>query len=117
MCTHMADAQPSSTYTNDQIDRFKSLLKRIRNTGISVPTVSTDNSAALLTPTLTHFNPNELLEQKSGLNTRGFVRCGGAIYGQRPAFKKLQAVSTLCAAVRHVAVLQQGESVGYDRAY
>mmetsp|Transcript_3148 Transcript_3148/g.4666 ORF Transcript_3148/g.4666 Transcript_3148/m.4666 type:complete len:648 (-) Transcript_3148:413-2356(-) len=117
MCTHMADANPTSTYTNAQTDRFKSLLKRVRNAGISVPTVSTDNSAALLTTTLTHFDPNKLLEQKSGLNTRGFVRCGGALYGQRPAFPQLQAVSTLCATVRHVAVLKEGESVGYDRAY
>ena len=50
-------------------------------------------------------------------DTLGFVRTGGAIYGQRPAFPQLKAVSTLLAAVRHVAVLQKGESVGYDRAY
>jgi alanine racemase len=116
MCTHMADANALSTYTNDQILRFKSLLKRVRDAGISVPTLSTDNSAALLTTTLTHFDPVELLTQK-GMNTRGFVRTGGGIYGQRPAFSQLKAVSTLVAAVRHVATVKEGESVGYDRAY
>lgn len=116
MVTHMADANSTSTYTNDQIVKFKSLLKRVRARGISVPTISTDNSAALLTTTLTHFDPKALLQQEFA-NTRGFVRVGGAIYGQRPAFQQLQAVSTLMASVRHVAVLKKGESVGYDRAY
>jgi alanine racemase len=112
----MADANSTSTYTNDQITKFKSLLRRVRDAGLSVPTVSTDNSAALLTTNLTHFDPDALLTQ-SGLNTRGYVRIGGAIYGQRPAFPQLQAVSTLQAAVRHVAILKEGESVGYDRSY
>eukprot|EP00934_Nitzschia_sp_Nitz4_P002656 Nitzschia sp. Nitz4//scaffold13_size275219//42115//44327//NITZ4_000846-RA/size275219-augustus-gene-0.251-mRNA-1//-1//CDS//3329535930//2646//frame0 len=116
MVTHMADANSTSTYTNSQIAKFKTLLKRVRAAGISVPTISTDNSAALLTPTLTHFDPKELLSQEF-TDTRGFVRVGGAIYGQRPAFPQLQAVSTLMASVRHVATLRKGESVGYDRAY
>jgi len=45
------------------------------------------------------------------------VRVGGALYGQRPAFRQLRAVSTLVATVRHVAVIKVGESVGYDRAF
>ena len=116
MCTHMAEANSESTYTNDQIERFKGLLKRVRDAGISVPTVSTDNSAALLTTTLTHFDPDEILSQPDSA-TRGYVRTGGAIYGQRPAFPQLRAVSTLKVAVRHVAILRKGESVGYDRTY
>jgi alanine racemase len=116
MCTHMADASSTSTYTHDQITKFKSLLRRVRGAGISVPTISTDNSAALLTTNLTHFDAKELLTQADA-DTRGFVRTGGAIYGQRPAFTQLQAVSTLMASVRHLAILKEGESVGYDRAY
>jgi len=116
MCTHMADASSTSDYTSAQINKFKSLLKRVRDAGISVPTVSTDNSAALLTENLTHFNPDDILAQPNN-NTRGYVRTGGAIFGQRPAFKQLRPVSTLEASVRHVAVLKKGESVGYDRAY
>jgi alanine racemase len=116
MITHMADANSTSTYTNAQIIKFKNLLKRVRTAGISVPTISTDNSAALLTTTLNHFDPKELLTQEFA-DTRGFVRVGGAIYGQRPSFPQLRAVSTLMASVRHVAVLRKGESVGYDRAY
>ncbi len=116
MCTHMAEASSNSTYTNEQMSRFKSLLRRVRQAGISVPTISTDNSSALLTPTLMHFDPVELLSQPAA-DTRGFVRTGGAVYGQRPAFPQLRAVSTLTASVRHVAVLEKGESVGYDRAY
>jgi len=113
MCTHMADANSTSTYTNDQMERFRSLLHRVRSAGIAVPSISTDNSAALLTTSLTHFDPDAILAH----DTRGFVRCGGAIYGQRPAFSQLRAVSTLCATVKHVAIIKQGESVGYDRAY
>ena len=113
MCTHMADANSTSTYTHDQMGRFRSLLNRVRAAGISVPSISTDNSAALLNTSLTHFDPNAILAH----DTRGYVRCGGAIYGQRPAFEQLRAVSTLCATVKHVSIIKQGESVGYDRAY
>eukprot|EP00536_Pseudo-nitzschia_multiseries_P007959 jgi/Psemu1/319262/estExt_fgenesh1_pm.C_1930003 len=119
MCTHMADASNStSTFTDSQMNKFKSLLKRVRTAGISVPTISTDNSAALLTTNLRHFTANakELLTQTDA-DTRGYVRTGGAIYGQRPSFEQLRAVSTLMASVRHVAILKEGESVGYDRAY
>lgn len=112
----MADASDKSDYTQAQMNRFKGLLKRVRAAGISIPTVSTDNSAALLTTTLTHFDAKSILAQPHA-ETRGYVRTGGAIYGQRPAFKQLNAVSTLLASVRHVAILKQGESVGYDRAY
>lgn len=118
MCTHMAEANSTSTFTDSQMNKFKSLLKRVRNARISVPTMSTDNSAALLTTSLTHFSTNttELLTQ-TGADSRGYVRTGGAIYGQRPSFPQLRAVSTLMASVRHVATLKKGESVGYDRAY
>jgi len=115
MCTHMADATSDSNYTNEQMTRFKSLLKRVRQAGIVVPTISTDNSAALLTTSLNHFDPNDVLFQPQ-VDTRGYVRTGGAVFGQR-AFEQLLPVSTLTASVRHVAVLQKGESVGYDRAY
>ena len=116
LCTHMAEASSNSSYTHEQMTRFKSLLKSVRQTGLSIPSISTDNSAALLTPTLTHFDPVELLTQPH-CDTRGYVRSGGAIYGQRPAFTQLKAVSTLTASVRHIAVMEKGESVGYDRAY
>jgi alanine racemase len=116
MCTHMADTRSTSTYTKAQVDKFTTMLNRVRAAGISVPTLSTDNSAALLTTNLTHFNPDVILSQP-GADSRGYVRVGGAIYGQRPQFPHLRAVSTLCASVRHVAILKKGESVGYDRAY
>ena len=118
MCTHMAEANSTSNFTDSQMNKFKSVLKRVRSAGISVPTISTDNSSALLTTNLTHFTTNatELLTQTDA-DSRGFVRTGGAIYGQRPSFSQLRAVSTLMASVRHVATLKEGESVGYDRAY
>ena len=126
MCTHMADAgNPNTTnYTQTQMEKFQDLVRRVRESGIPVPTVSTDNSAALLTTSLTHFDANALLKQThfrfpSGpsTDTRGYVRTGGAIFGQRPTFRQLHPVSTLVASVRHVAILKKGESVGYDRAY
>ncbi len=55
MCTHMAEANETSTYTHSQIERFTGLLERVRAAGIFTPTVSTDNSAALLTTSLTTF--------------------------------------------------------------
>ena len=115
MCTHMAEAIEGSEYTQAQMDKFVSLLNQVRKEGISVPTISTDNSSALLTTSLKHFSP-EILSQ-ANVDTRGYVRCGGAIYGQRAAFKELRAVSTLSARVRHVAIMNPGDSVGYDRAY
>jgi len=116
MCTHMADATSTSTYTHSQMERFLTLLNSVRAAGIPVPTVSTDNSAALLTTTLNHFDPAQILSQP-GADTRGFVRTGGAIFGQRPSFPQLRAISTLTASVRHVSVIKEGDSVGYDRAY
>jgi len=117
LCTHMADsANSDATYTERQMSRFKSFLKGVRDEKILVPTISTDNSSALLTTTLTHFDPESLLSQAHA-NTRGFVRTGGAVFGQRPAFSQLRSISTLTASVRNVATLQKGESVGYDRAY
>ena len=71
---------------------------------------------ALLTNELNHFDPKEILSQ-SHADTRGYCRIGGAIFGQRPAFTQLRAVSTLLASVRHIAILKKGETVGYDRAY
>ena len=116
MCTHMADASSKSDYTHAQMERFMSLLTGVRRAGLPVPTVSTDNSSALLTSNLDHFDPSLILSQPFA-DTRGFVRTGGAIYGQRPSFPQLRAVSTLTASVRHVAIIKEGESVGYDRAY
>ena len=58
-----------------------------------------DNSSALLTTNLTHFDPKELLTQEF-TDTRGYVRTGGAIFGQRPAFPQIKAISTLVASVR-----------------
>ena len=62
---------------------------------------------------LTHFDPHSIL----AYDARGYVRCGGAIYRQSSTFLQLRAMSTLCATVKHVAIIKQGESVGYDRAY
>ena len=114
MCTHLADATSTSTYTHSQMDRFLTLLDNVRAAGVSVPTVSTDNSAALLTTSLNHFDATRILSQPGA---RGFVRTGGAIFGQRPTFPQLRAISTLTASVRHVSVIKAGDSVGYDRAY
>ncbi len=54
---------------------------------------------------------------QAGADSRGFVRVGGAICGQHPAFTQLKAVSTLTASVRRVAIVKKVETVGYDRAY
>jgi len=50
-------------------------------------------------------------------NSLGFVRCGGGVYGQRPQFSFLKACSTLQSSVSNVAVVKEGETVGYDRTW
>ncbi|GMH68371.1 hypothetical protein TrST_g1658 [Triparma strigata] len=115
LCTHMAEACNESDFTLEQMERFKTLLGRVREGGIGIPTVHTDNSAALLTKRLKHFDP-VILEQES-YNSRGFVRCGGAVYGQRPSFPDLKECSTLSAAVGNVMLVKKGDTVGYDRTW
>ena len=115
LCTHMAEASSSSTFTVEQFGRFKILLNRLREAGLSVETVHTDNSSALLEESLKHFD-TAVLKQKSA-DSRGYVRCGGAIYGQRPQFTELLPVSTLSANIRHVGKIKLRESVGYDRTW
>ena len=116
LATHMAEASSTSDFTHKQMEKFNFMLNRIRAEGIRVPTIHTDNSSALLTENLTHFNPKILL-QEGGIHSEGFTRCGGGIYGQRPAFPELLPVSSLIANVRHIAVVNKGESVGYDRTW
>ncbi|GMH65907.1 hypothetical protein TL16_g04310 [Triparma laevis f. inornata] len=115
LCTHMAEACNESDFTLEQMERFKVLLGRVREGGVGIPTVHTDNSAALLTSRLKHFDP-VILDQDS-YNSRGFVRCGGAVYGQRPAFPDLKECSTLSAAVGNVMLVKKGDTVGYDRTW
>ena len=114
MCTHMAEAVEGSKYTQSQMQKFVDILNEVRKAGIPVQTLSSDNSSALLTKSLNHFNPS-ILDQPT-VDTRGFVRCGGGIYGQR-SFTQLRAVSSLSARVRHVSIMNPGDTVGYDRAY
>ena len=87
LCTHMADASSSSTFTQEQFARFRILLNRLRTEGVSVETVHTDNSSALLEKSLRHFD-TAVLKQEN-VDSRGYVRCGGAIYGQRPQFEEV----------------------------
>ena len=83
MCTHMTEASANCKYTNDQMPRFKSLFKRVREAYKSVLTISTDNSSALFTSNLNHFNPDELSSQPNVTNTLGFVRTGRGIFGSK----------------------------------
>eukprot|EP00520_Triparma_pacifica_P001465 CAMPEP_0118646330 /NCGR_PEP_ID=MMETSP0785-20121206/7995_1 /TAXON_ID=91992 /ORGANISM="Bolidomonas pacifica, Strain CCMP 1866" /LENGTH=548 /DNA_ID=CAMNT_0006538309 /DNA_START=91 /DNA_END=1734 /DNA_ORIENTATION=+ len=115
LCTHMAEASSSSTFTIEQFARFKILLGRLRSAGLSVETVHTDNSSALLETSLKHFDTAVL--NQDNVDSRGYVRCGGAIYGQRPQFSELLPCSTLSASIRHVGRIAKGESVGYDRTW
>lgn len=101
------------TYTHSQMSHFCILLHRARSANIAIPIISINKSSALLTTTLMHFEPDEILSH----DTRGFVRCGGAIYGQGPVLEELRSVSTLCVMVKHVAIIQCGERVGYDCVY
>ena len=62
LCTHMAEAKKESSYTTEQFKKFKVLIEAVRSAGLLIPTVHCDNSSALLTPQLSHWE-SEILKQ------------------------------------------------------
>mmetsp|Transcript_15680 Transcript_15680/g.48531 ORF Transcript_15680/g.48531 Transcript_15680/m.48531 type:complete len:526 (-) Transcript_15680:48-1625(-) len=116
LCTHMADATANiHRYTQRQFGRFRDVVVALSKRGVDVPCVHVENSQTLLDAHVGPERMRQLLDATGGAAT-GYCRVGGALYGQRH-HACLKPVLSLRAQVRHVARLEKGMTVGYDRSW
>ena len=108
VCTHFAAADETDhPYTNEQIERFETLLGALDAAGNRPKLVHAANSAGLLAHPRAHYD---------------LVRVGIALYGVPPAPAladriALRAVLSLRARVSHVKELPAGSRVSYGLRY
>ncbi len=107
--THFATAgERDKSYTRYQYSRFSSLLNRLKDEGIDIPLIHTNNSAAAI----------DLPEYAND-----YVRVGIATYGLYPSEEvnrdsvKLEPILSWYSTVSFVKTIHKGESVGYGREY
>ena len=105
--THFATADDDPAYMREQLNRFKSLLARLRCRGIHVKYIHAANSAAILTGGDACFN---------------LVRPGVMLYGLEPmpdsgAGAFLQPAMSWKTRLAQVKTLPPGSPVGYGNAY
>lgn len=107
--THCAVAdEPMNPFTDEQIDRFESVLTRLAANGLIPPMVHAANSAATMAHPRAHFD---------------VVRCGIAIYGlaPSPALRESSIDLGLVPALRWLTTvsfvkrLQAGDRVSYGQ--
>lgn len=108
LMTHLADADSADpTYTDRQLDRFRSLIETVKTMGLRIPLIHAANSAAVLRHPASHLSA---------------VRPGLMLYGYHtltagtppPDLKPVLALTTKVVQVRQVA---KGDSVSYNRTY
>ncbi len=105
--THFSMADENSSYTMEQIDRFRQVLTPLRAAGFNFKYIHAANSAGTLTMKEGHFNA---------------VRVGLAMYGLSPSdlarvpdnFKPVLSWKTVIAQVK---TLPPGHPVGYGNTY
>lgn len=108
VCTHLAVAdEPSSSYTDEQLDRFDAVLADLDSAGTRPPLIHAANSAGLLAHPRSHYD---------------LVRVGIALYGVPPSAEladraPLAPVLALRAQVSHVKELPAGSGVSYGLRY
>lgn len=108
LMTHFPVAdEPSNPFTEEQIQKFSSLIERLERGGIRIPLKHAANSAGLLGFKNAHFN---------------MVRPGISLYGIYPAKEAqrkipLAPVLSLKARVHLVKKLPKGHSVSYGRHF
>jgi len=107
--THFAAAdERDKRYTRYQYSRFLSLLKQLKDEGIDIPIIHTNNSAAAI----------DLPEYAND-----YVRVGIAIYGLYPSEEvnkdlvELEAILSWYSIVSFVKTIHEGDSIGYGREY
>jgi alanine racemase len=105
--THFATAdEPDSPFFGEQLERFGTLVERVRTDHPGI-LVHAANSAATLRDPASHFD---------------MVRCGIAVYGldpfhRNPAEHGLEAALELHSYVADVKRFEQGASAGYGRSW
>lgn len=113
--SHYASSEEKDqTFTNQQTERFKNLLKRLKKEGIEVPLAHTACSASTIVNPATHFD---------------MVRIGISIYGLwpskdikrlaqkvRPGFD-IRPALTWKTRIIQIKQLPKGTTVGYGRTY
>lgn len=108
LMTHLADADSENpAFTTLQIDLFRTLIGRLKSSGIDIPLIHAANSAAILLHPSAHFT---------------MVRPGIMLYGYhtitRPdSSPDLQPILTLITRVVQVRALVPGDSVSYNRVF
>jgi alanine racemase len=108
LMTHLADADnPDPAYTSEQLDRFQSLVRRIKSCGVHIPLIHAANSAAILCHPSAHFT---------------MVRPGIMLYGYQTALSHervpdLRPVLSVTTTVVQVRTLKPGESTSYNRFF
>jgi len=115
MFTHFCESDElSSPFTRIQLDRFLKTVEALKKEGITLPTLHTANSAAVLTLPESHMD---------------VVRPGLILYGAYPSEevkkaylekhpdKPLREVMTLSARVSQIHRVKAGEGLGYGRTH
>jgi len=106
--THFADADnPDPTYTQNQIERFQDVMKKIESTVSPSGLVHSANSAAIL-----------LHSQSHGTAVRpGIMLYGYHTLSEPPQDLALKPVMSLTTRVAQIRVLNKGECVSYNRTF
>lgn len=108
LMTHFADADNTDpTYTEIQLERFRSVITQLEASGFSIPLIHAANSAAILCHPSSLFN---------------LVRPGIMLYGYQTArhfspSPDLKPVLSLTTKVIQLRTLPCGESVSYNRMF
>ena len=108
LMTHLADADGEDpAFTTIQIELFRTLIGRLKASGLEIPLIHAANSAAILLHPSAHFT---------------MVRPGIMLYGyhtithpERPP--DLQPILSLVTHVVQVRALAPGQSVSYNRVF
>jgi alanine racemase len=108
LMTHLADADSEDpAFTTLQIELFRTLIGRLKASGIDIPLIHAANSAAILLYPSAHFT---------------MVRPGIMLYGYHTITHPdsppdLQPILSLVTRVVQVRALAPGESVSYNRVF
>ena len=108
LMTHLADADSEDPdFTTLQIELFRTLIGRLKASGIEIPLIHAANSAAILLHPSAHFT---------------MVRPGIMLYGYHTITPSdsppdLQPILSLVTRVVQVRTLAPGESVSYNRVF
>lgn len=106
--THFATAdEADKSFTNYQLQRFKTFLKQLETTGLRIPIIHVANSAAVIDLPDSHFDM-----VRPGLSVYGYQP--GAQMHNKPDLKPTMKVASFLTLVKKVAA---GSCLGYGCTY